>query len=483
MSTNINFTERIEKNSSSNSIILKGTFQNKKIYGKIFLSNSQTLLTEKKIYEYIKNMHNNDNSYLEKHIVISPITFIFDIIKILEIVDESIRLHFMCDLLELTNNNVSLLYNINVIVTFDYNMLTLENFISTKQIVDDTYKKTSDDEQIITHSDFVSIIFEILYSISIMHKDLDIMHNDLHFSNILIKKLPKPQLFGYFIENIEYNAQKNFEVKFYDFDLSSKIKHFKQTPEILNEVNKFCKQYGICNRYSQKDVYVILVSLIKNFKNGEINDIIDIISNGKKSLIEAINTNLKEILQIENEHEHKIKNPNSQKLDHIHDLQSEPKIYKPHELVPENLNIEKTEKNIDDLKKKLGSKTIQDINFFEHISNKENATLSADNKNATLSADNKNAPTKITNKEKIDNFSSIIPKKNEDNLLENTNTNPVAEPKLKNTTQKKCIFWSAFCNLNEQEKIFIANECDNTEIPELDIEKVLLRYYYAFYNK
>jgi len=108
-------------------------------------------------------------------------------------------------------------------------------------------------------SQFVCNIFtQLLYIISLL-QTIQVVHNDLHFANILVVRDPRPkktyEMFGqvFQVENHPYSLMV------YDFDIASIV-----SPSSLN--NPFrpatCAKSGRCKDYLYTDLYVWLVHLI-----------------------------------------------------------------------------------------------------------------------------------------------------------------------------------------------------------------------------
>ena len=62
------------------------------------------------------------------------------------------------------------------------------------------------------------MLFELIYGLYLLNTRLRVIHNDNHFSNLLIKEQPEEKL--YTINNTEYTRRRKYRVCIYDFDLS-----------------------------------------------------------------------------------------------------------------------------------------------------------------------------------------------------------------------------------------------------------------------
>jgi hypothetical protein len=272
------------QNSASKSLIVKCNYNGTiPLYCKLFYESQINLLFEKKIYEYIKEEYIK-NPLLADHFIISLYTFIKPICTIKQKFKNENDIKMFKDFNEANNENNKYV-NIHGIFTNDYKYNSFEELI----------KSTTDAKDI----DF--LIFELLYSIYIMHTQLDIMHNDLHFGNILATKILNPEIYEYLINGKTYKFLKKYKVLIFDFDRSTKIQKFTDTPPDKNDIlsKNYCKVSGSCNKYSQKDIFVLIVSLMnfKYRKDTHINEthvdkIFNIISNNDTILKTAIINNL-----------------------------------------------------------------------------------------------------------------------------------------------------------------------------------------------
>jgi hypothetical protein len=268
---------------SSKSLIIKCNSDDTiPLYCKLFYESQINLLFEKKIYEYI-NEEYIKNPLLADHFVISPYTFIEPI--------DTIKQKFK-------NEN-----DINIFNNFNETHNKNNEFVDIHGIFTNDHKYNSFDKLIKSTTDAKDIdflIFELLYSIYIMHTQLDIMHNDLHFNNILATKILNPEIYEYLINGKTYNILKKYKVMIFNFDRSTKIQEFTNTSPVKNDIlnNRLCKIYGSCNKYSQKDIFILLVSLmkIKFKKDSHINEthvdkIFDVLSRVDNKLKKAIINN------------------------------------------------------------------------------------------------------------------------------------------------------------------------------------------------
>jgi hypothetical protein len=234
---------------SSDSLILRGTYENKKIYCKVFYESSLDLMYEKDIYKYISE-EADKNSELVNHFMISPATFTVPLNTFRQKLPPIIISQFD------NINNENRFANVNGIITYDYEYRILDDLLFSDLDID-----------IIN-----DIIFELLYSVYIMNTKLNIIHNDLHFKNVLVKKVV-PYEYNYKFDELNYTLTKikKYNVLIYDFNLS--YRNGINNPDLNEDAESLqCKDYGNCNKITNKDVYLILVSIVYKYVNQQYYD-------------------------------------------------------------------------------------------------------------------------------------------------------------------------------------------------------------------
>ncbi len=245
---NLSFIKNIEqiifKHSASDSFIFKCEYYGKKSYVKSFVYKkdyNENLIYELKIYKYLNEKNENVKEYYRDFIINAYDYFMIPI--------ELFLYYFKPKMDREKHEKMLVSYNyIYVIITEDIEGMTYQDFYeihkNNKSILYDT-------------------IFEIFYSLYLLNHKLNIVHNDCHFGNILIKELDNPiDNFAYQIDNIEIIKKKSYKVCLYDFDNSY----------LNGYVNKY-KHVGTSNVLSAKDTWTILNNLIDNGHN-YVNDII-----------------------------------------------------------------------------------------------------------------------------------------------------------------------------------------------------------------
>jgi len=202
-------------------------------------------------------------SYIQDHFIISPAVFYLKNpdISLKDRFDATIFQKVLDNLLELKKTPDN---SIHGIITYDYDMITLHDLINNLS------------ENVKSEYIYINLIFELLYSIYIMNINLNLMHNDLHFGNIMTKKLDTPIYSTYIINNNTYILKKYFIIRIYDFDRAyvknddiEIVNNFLEKKNIKNDKITFCHESGSCNKKSNKDTFVLLASLIRLIKKYE----------------------------------------------------------------------------------------------------------------------------------------------------------------------------------------------------------------------
>jgi hypothetical protein len=159
-------------------------------------------------------------------------------------------------------------------------------------------------DELFNSDNIVKSIFNVLYCIYVIHNILDIMHFNCDFENFCVDK-NQNNTQKYKIGETYYTMTSNYCMKICNFDQSTKIQKYTDTDAILNDEyllrKKFlCDDKGKCNKYNQKDIFIIISSMMLcafDKKTNKINDkmyeIILLITNNNYGLISAIIKNNK----------------------------------------------------------------------------------------------------------------------------------------------------------------------------------------------
>ena len=126
-------------------------------------------------------------------------------------------------------------------------------FIITEDIQGSDYGKfyttNIENESLITNT-----LFDMIYALYLLNDKLNIMHNDNHFGNILIKQDIPENDCTYVIDKMTFTRTKNYRICIYDFDAGYLFS--KPNPVLLERPTKI-----IQNKKSCKDIWTLLNSL------------------------------------------------------------------------------------------------------------------------------------------------------------------------------------------------------------------------------
>jgi hypothetical protein len=240
-------SEQIRKNSASPTKVYKTTIVGRPYYVKSFELPTRrrplrfngedptgALLYEKEVYAYLRSK---------------------------AVRDKEIRKHFIQMLLSAVDRSA----NRGYIFTQDTGGVPLYLLAESK----DSLKKYFKDTDHGITADFVANIFtQLLHVISLMEK-IGLVHNDLHFGNVLVVKDDVPTK-TYTIYGQSFVVRNHpYSLVVYDFDMGSIL----TAPENENPFREgICREYGRCKDFQSTDKYVWLVHLLSSpemwlFKN------------------------------------------------------------------------------------------------------------------------------------------------------------------------------------------------------------------------
>ena len=81
------------------------------------------------------------------------------------------------------------------------------------------FRSGNDYEKKDLRDELMGLIFELVYGLYLLNDRLNIIHNDNHFGNILVKKV-SPREKTYTVGTLKFKAKSRYIVKIYDFDRS-----------------------------------------------------------------------------------------------------------------------------------------------------------------------------------------------------------------------------------------------------------------------
>ena len=106
----------------------------------------------------------------------------------------------------------------------------------------------------------MEMLFELIYGLYLLNTRLNVIHNDNHFENLLIKELPEDKT--YLVNNLEYTRKRKYRVCIYDFDLSY-LEGFNNPDDrlIINKTNQMNNIKPLTDVEKGRDIYTIGNSL------------------------------------------------------------------------------------------------------------------------------------------------------------------------------------------------------------------------------
>jgi len=106
----------------------------------------------------------------------------------------------------------------------------------------------------LTDEDCDSIMFQIFYALLKM-QELGVMHNDLHFKNIMVEELPETTIDTYDVDGKNYKVPVKYRVYIFDWDMA----YCDELGVNLSLNNYLSPELGICNKFTPKvDLYTVL---------------------------------------------------------------------------------------------------------------------------------------------------------------------------------------------------------------------------------
>ena len=247
---NIEFDSKIKNvkliDKSDARIIYKGMFRENELseyvpcYMKIFYISKKTLghIYEQHIYEYIKSKQKILEKYNNDFFMESLANFKMTKADFFEASFLKTDPLNMVDTFEKikSEHHITTFY---VIVTKDISAMTVSDYIFKYELFVN--------EKITTN-----IIFDIMYAIYLLNDKMKIMHNDLHFGNILIQPYVPEHKTTYIVGGKILEKNKTHKIYIYDYDLSCIYENSHMNPLYL------LKDYRVLCKKTSKDVWTIL---------------------------------------------------------------------------------------------------------------------------------------------------------------------------------------------------------------------------------
>lgn len=249
----------IKKISASDSVILRGTYDGKSIYIKLFSQENGKLKYEMSIYDHI-NSAIEKNNYLESSFVIA-LGFIRCKGSEMKAKINNETKKELSDKLLLTDDNIFGL------ITLDSGTETLSEYLSRMITIFNTKTVESNKSESLatktnTLTNITSCIFESCYSLYLLQNKLQIYHNDNHFNNMIVNVVEKAQERTYLIGNKLYRRSSKINVRIFDYDNSYLVGH--ANPSLTDPI---CDSTQYCNLQTLKANFVYITSLFHKLKD------------------------------------------------------------------------------------------------------------------------------------------------------------------------------------------------------------------------
>ena len=117
--------------------------------------------------------------------------------------------------------------------------------------------------EILKPNDQLLVIFQLLYTLRCFN-NITLRHNDLHFGNVFVERVPREEYY-YNIDSKIINVDQNIIIKIYDFDRSS-IYSPAVSRNFETDIN-YCKDYNQCANLNEKIDLQAVISLLWFYKS------------------------------------------------------------------------------------------------------------------------------------------------------------------------------------------------------------------------
>lgn len=217
--------QQVEKNSTSQSIVYRGTHKGRRVFVKSFVcgrspaefnalrDSVKALSYEKEVYRYIRHVSETD---------------------------DEVRRHFI-QMLFCAKDDVN---GVAYIFSQDAGGKSLHEYLTQGRL---------------SFAFLVGVMTQYLYLLHLLHDKLRITHNDLHDGNLIVVRDNQPQKTYTFCGRTFRLTDHPYTLMVYDFDMASVC----QPPAWQNPFLTFmCHKYGRCPDYPATDFYIYLSILI-----------------------------------------------------------------------------------------------------------------------------------------------------------------------------------------------------------------------------
>ena len=250
-------------NSASKSNIFRGFWDGKKCFMKTFtIYGNQNLKYEQKVYRYIDKRNTELSGEFSDNFV--------NVYRIFKIKRNDFKNFYNTKTFQGTQVRFTDNYGYaGEYIKYDYESYIY--FIVTEDIsgstVSDFYQEQcklfirNAPDKYKYRDNIMEMLFELVYGLYLLNTRLNVIHNDNHFGNLLIKEQPEQKL--YTINKVEYERKRKYRVCIYDFDLSYFEGNTNQDPRLVpnNRTNQINSVVPLTDINKGRDIYTIGNSL------------------------------------------------------------------------------------------------------------------------------------------------------------------------------------------------------------------------------
>jgi hypothetical protein len=228
------------KDSNSASLILRGRYECNPVFLKVFDSENSRLNRELKLYQHIyrakESLDVSVKPYIDGCFIKLKLAFsinkeeFFNFLerrRIEQIKKEVRKLYYSTGQEDSVIKEIPKIFTSELlyfIVTEDIGEFTLRGFFDMCESFTKRRETVSNYRLDLLGADIqkeiINLLFEVFYSIYVLNHYLKILHEDLHFRNIILQKRDSPIIKIFIIGNLKIEKISNWRVAIFDFDKS-----------------------------------------------------------------------------------------------------------------------------------------------------------------------------------------------------------------------------------------------------------------------